>query len=64
MVFACLPTCLLGEYTSCRMDDAVRSGSPLSVDPLLLLVTKGLVRDVLDVLLWSRHVGGDSLYES
>ena len=42
-----------------RMDDAVRSRSPMPIDPLLLLVSKGPSLDFLDVRLWSRHVGGD-----
>ena len=61
LVFACLPTCRSGEHTSRGMDDAVRSGSPMPVDPLLLVVSRGPVLDFLDVHLWSRHVGGDPL---
>ena len=35
-VLACLPTYLSGEDTSRWMDDAVRSGSSMPIDPLLL----------------------------
>ena len=63
LVFACLPTCRSGEHTSRGMDNPVRSGSPMPVDPLLLVVSRGPVLDILHVHLWSRHVGGDWLKE-
>ena len=45
------------------MDKAVWRGSPMPIDPLLLLVGRGLVLDFIDVRIWSGHVGGDPLTE-